>query len=62
MPVVAGSNTAMLNDSVPVKRDAVKLIIKEAMRTDTKAPLFVLCGGLTVIASAVLTQLEIEKK
>lgn len=61
--MIAGSNTAMLNDSVPVKSEAVKFIIKEAMRTDTKAPLYMLCGaGLTEIASAVLTQPEIAKK
>lgn len=63
VPVIAGSNTAMRNDSVPVKSEAVAFIIKEAMRTDTKAPLYVLCGaGLTEIASAVLTQPEIAKK
>jgi inosine-uridine nucleoside N-ribohydrolase len=46
-----------------VKSAAVNFIIKEAMRTDTKAPLYVLCGaGLTEIASAILTQPEIEKK
>ncbi|MEJ7682045.1 MAG: nucleoside hydrolase [Segetibacter sp.] len=63
VPVIAGSNTAMLNDSVPVRSEAVQFIIKEAMRTDTKAPLYVLCGaGLTEIASAVLTQPEIAPK
>lgn len=63
VPVVAGSNTAMPNDSTPVKSEAVKVIIKEAMRTDTKAPLYVVCGaGLTEIASAVLAQPEIAKK
>lgn len=63
VPVIAGSNTAMLNDSAPVKSKAVTFIIKEAMRTDTKAPLYVLCGaGLTEIASAILTQPDIEKK
>lgn len=63
VPVIAGSDTAMLNDSAPVKSDAVAFIIKEAMRTDTKAPLYVLCGaGLTEITSAVLSQPEIAKK
>ena len=61
--VIAGSNAAMKNDSTPVKSKAVDFIIKEAMRTDTKSPLYVLCGaGLTEIASAVLTQPEIAKK
>lgn len=63
VPVIAGSNVAMSNDSVPVKSEAVRFIIKEALRTDTKAPLFVLCGaGLTEIASAVITQPEIAQK
>src|ERR1041385_8356126 len=51
VPVIAGSNTAMVNDSTPVVSDGVNFIIKEAMRTDTKMPLFVVCGaGLTEIA------------
>jgi purine nucleosidase len=63
VPVIAGSNFAMQNDSTPVKSDAVNFIIKEAMRRDTKLPLFVVCGaGLTEIASAVLTQPEIADK
>lgn len=63
VPVIAGSNIALSNDSVPLKSEAVSFLIKEAMRTDTKAPLYVLCGaGLTEIASAVLTQPEIAKK
>lgn len=63
IPVIAGSNTAMLNDSVPVKSDAVNLIITEASRNDTKAPLYVLCGaGLTEIASALLSRPEIAGK
>jgi len=63
VPVIAGSNTAMVNDSTPVISDGVNFIIKEAMRTDTKMPLFVVCGaGLTEIASAVLTRPEIENK
>lgn len=56
IPVLAGSNTGMLNDSTPVKSEAVDFIIKEALRTDTKLPLYILSGaGLTEIASAVLT-------
>ena len=63
IPVIAGSNTAMPNDSTPVKSEAVNLIIKEALRTDTKLPLFILCGaGLTEIASAVLTNPQIADK
>lgn len=62
-PVIAGSNTAMVNDSTPVKSKAVDLIIKEASRTDTSLPLYILCGaGLTEIASAVLTDPKIADK
>ncbi len=63
MPIIAGSNTAMVNDSTPVKSAAVDLIIKEALRTDTKLPLYILCGaGLTEIASALLTAPAIAGK
>ena len=61
--VMPGSNTGMVNDSTPIKSPAVNFIIKEALRTDTKLPLYVLCGaGLTEIASAALTKPEIANK
>ena len=61
--MLAGSNTGMLNDSTPVKSEAVNFIIKEALRTDTKLPLYILSGpGLTEIASAVLTEPQIADK
>ncbi|WP_155297237.1 nucleoside hydrolase [Spirosoma aerolatum] len=63
IPVFAGSNTAMVNDSTPVKNEAVSFIIQEALRTDTKTPLYVVCGaGLTEIASAALTDSRIADK
>ena len=63
IPVLAGSNTAMQNDSSPVKSEAVNFIIREALRTDTKQPLYILCGGgLTEIASALLTNPAIEDR
>jgi purine nucleosidase len=63
IPVITGSNSSMQNDSTPVKSDAVDFIIKEALRTDTKLPLYVLCGaGLTEIASAALTKPEVAGK
>lgn len=63
IPVLAGSNTGMPNDSTAVKSEAVNFIMKEALRTDTKLPLYVLCGaGLTEIASAVLTRPQIADK
>jgi purine nucleosidase len=63
IPVLAGSNFAMTNDSTPVKSEAVNFIIKEALRTDTKLPLYILCGaGLTEVASALLTNPAIAEK
>jgi purine nucleosidase len=63
IPVIAGSNIAMANDSTAVKDEAVKFIIKEALRTDTQSPLYILCGaGLTEIASAALTNPQIAGK
>ncbi|QNF35801.1 nucleoside hydrolase [Adhaeribacter swui] len=63
VPIIAGSNTGMVNDSTPVKSEAVNFIIKEALRTDTQLPLYVLAGaGLTEIASALLTTPRIADK
>lgn len=63
VPVFAGSNRAMPNDSTPVKSEAVDFIIKEALRTDTKQPLYVVCGaGLTEVGSALLTNPSIAGK
>jgi inosine-uridine nucleoside N-ribohydrolase len=63
IPVMAGSNKAMVNDSTPVRSEAVNFIVKEALRTDTKLPLYLLCGaGLTEIASALLTSPQIADK
>jgi inosine-uridine nucleoside N-ribohydrolase len=63
IPVFSGSNLAMQNDSLPVKNGAVDFIIKEALRTDTKLPLYILCGaGLTEVASALLSNSKIEDK
>lgn len=63
IPVIAGSNTGMVNDSMPVKSEAVTFIINEALRTDTQLPLYVLCGaGLTEIASALLKAPQIADK
>ena len=63
IPIIAGSDVAMPNDSTPVKSDAVDFIIKEALRTNSKQPLYLLCGaGLTEIASALLTAPQIANK
>lgn len=61
--VVEGSPVGM--DTMTVARDSegARLIIEEAMRSDTKQPLYVVCGaGLTNIASAYLLQPEIAKR
>ncbi|WP_460937901.1 nucleoside hydrolase [Spirosoma humi] len=63
IPVIAGSNTGMINDTTPVKSEAVTFIVNEALRTDTQLPLYVLCGaGLTEIASALLKSPQIADK
>ena len=63
IPVLTGSNVAMANDSTPVKSEAVDFIIKEALRTDTKLPLYILCGaGLSEVASALLRDPRIADK
>lgn len=63
IPIVAGSNKAMVNDSTPSISNATNIIINEALRTDTKMPLYILCGaGLTEVASALLKQPNIAGK
>jgi inosine-uridine nucleoside N-ribohydrolase len=62
-PVYQGSNNAMENDSTAQQSDAASAIIKEAMREDTKLPLYVVCGaGLTDIASAYLQEPKIANR
>jgi purine nucleosidase len=62
-PVYQGSNFALENDSVPQKSDAANAIIQEAMRDDTKLPLYIVCGaGLTDLASALLMKPEIASR
>lgn len=61
--VLQGSNFELENDSTAQPSDAAKAIIKEAMRDDTKLPLYVLCGaGLTDIASAYLMEPKIASR
>jgi purine nucleosidase len=62
-PVYPGSNSPLENDSTPQRSDAANAIIKEAMRDDTKLPLYVVCGaGLTDLASAYLLEPEIASR
>ena len=62
-PVYQGSNVALENDSTAQPSDAANAIIKEAMREDSKLPLYVVCGaGLTDIASAYLQEPKIASR
>lgn len=62
-PVYQGSNSALVSDSVPQQSEAVNAIIGEAMRDDTKQPLYIVCGaGLTDLASAILLKPEIASR
>ena len=62
-PTYEGSNVSLEKDNVPQKSAGANAIIKEAMRDDTKLPLYVVCGaGLTNIASAYLLEPEIAKR
>lgn len=62
-PVYAGAETSMSDLKTPVVSDGAKAIVREAMRGDTRLPLYVVCGaGLTDIASAYLMDPKIAKK
>lgn len=59
-PVYEGSNSGLVNNLTPKKSDAAAAIVKEAMRDDTKLPLYVVAGaGLTDLASAYLLEPKI---
>ncbi|MDC7683231.1 hypothetical protein PQU92_08075 [Asticcacaulis sp. BYS171W] len=60
---VAGYNAAPAKDAKPQPTEAARLIIAEAMRTDTKLPLFYAAGaGLTELAEALKLEPGIGKK
>src|SRR4249919_3368304 len=62
-PVYQGSNSPLESDSTAQPSDAANAIVKEAMRDDTKLPLYVVCGaGLTDIASAYLMEPKIASR
>lgn len=63
LPVVAGSNVGMTDEKKPVASAGVDMILKEAARTDTSLPLYVVCGaGLTEMASALIRQPDIAHR
>src|SRR6478609_239131 len=62
-PVFQGSNLGLENEDTPQPSDAANAIIKEAMRDDTKLPLYIVCGaGLTDLASAFLLEPKIASR
>ncbi|MEK7949984.1 nucleoside hydrolase [Luteolibacter soli] len=63
VPVFKGANESLADANTPVPNDAVKFIVQEALREDTKEPLYLVCGaGLTDTASAWLTEPKIATK
>jgi inosine-uridine nucleoside N-ribohydrolase len=63
LPVYEGGAFGLTDIKTPVVSDGAKAIVQEAMREDTKMPLYVVCGaGLTNIASAYLMEPRIAKK
>jgi hypothetical protein len=61
IPVLAGSETAMVDRTTPLDTAAARAIVAEAMREDDR-PLFVCCGaGLTALASAWLMERRIAQ-
>lgn len=62
-PVLEGSNKGLEIIDKPQVSAAAQTIVKEAMRTDVKTPLYVVCGaGLTDLASAYLIEPKIADK
>lgn len=62
LTVTEGTNEALATPHTPIASAGAKLIVKEAMRTDVKTPLYIVCGaGLTEIASAYLLEPAIVK-
>lgn len=58
-----GSNFPLENETAPQKSDAATAIVNEAMREDTKLPLYIVCGaGLTDLASAYLMEPKIANR
>ncbi|MFV5700339.1 nucleoside hydrolase [Flavobacterium sp. XS2P12] len=61
--VYQGSNEGLKDLNTPQQSAAASFIIKEAMREDTKLPLYMVCGaGLTDLASAYLLEPKIADR
>ena len=62
IPIHMGTNEKLVDRKTPIDSPAARAIIAEAMRTDTKLPLFVTAGaGLGAIASAWLMEPRIAE-
>lgn len=63
IPVYEGGASGLTDIITPIESEAAKAIVHEAMREDTKLPLYIVCGaGLTNIASAYLMEPRIAKR
>ena len=63
IPVYEGGASGLTDVETPITSQGASAIVKEAMREDTKLPLYVVCGaGLTNIASAYLMEPKIAKR
>ncbi|MFT3829106.1 MAG: nucleoside hydrolase [Opitutaceae bacterium] len=61
--LVLGYATALADLKTPADSAGARLIVQEALRDDTKTPLYILCGGgLTNIASAYLLEPRIAPR
>lgn len=61
--LVLGAATGLADIKTPADSAGARLIVQEALRDDTKTPLYVLCGGgLTNIASAYLLDPRIASR
>jgi inosine-uridine preferring nucleoside hydrolase len=63
IPIHAGGQGKLSNATTPIRSAGAQAIVDEAMRTDTKLPLYVTVGaGLTEVASALLMEPRIAEK
>ena len=63
IPLIQGSEGRLTSLTKPNPSEAAKFIVHEAMRDDSRLPLYVLCGaGLTDIASAYLLEPRIAQR
>jgi inosine-uridine nucleoside N-ribohydrolase len=62
-PVLAGAESRLADTRTPARSAGAEMLVKEAMREDTKSPLYVVCGaGLTTVASAYLIEPRIAER